>query len=245
MGGRKRAMHKSKARRFLKFEAFANIQLAMNTADVLVQNCLAGVTYHNLHALPNEPGKEYILPNGGRVIIKLQEAEQHARDAWFGPEYYEKSTVGEYDQYHNPKTVGNGLLSQLSTRDSNMTQYRWDYSGYLVSRQIVCFLIHNSPTMFGLHLLYIKGIKVTVLGRDNSNPCLCYVGKPKKNSKNWTIKEQVGKIKVYIKTKTADPLQPYEYEGFQVPWDLDPVYIGGQIGTRLKFTIYYKVRATR
>lgn len=222
-----------KSKKWSKFVYFANIANALNVTNENLDTILSGVPHIRSPAIPQP------LPAGHTQAV----FNQAARDSWFGP-LYAAGGAGPVDALNNPTTVGNGLLWMVSTKDDNMTFNRWDYSSYPITQTEIIAKWNANNNLAGAALqipatsIFVKGVKVNAQGRNSTMPSLCYLGYKKAGL--YKTREQINSIKGYFSTKKETV--GVNIGGAAYHWSLPQIDIGSTVFTRIKITVYYKIK---
>lgn len=229
---RMRMKRKLSKNKWQKFVFFSNIQPSHNISATRIGDIITGVANPALPAIAAAGG-------GG-----VQPHDAPARQVWFGP-LYAPLGAGGLDGVGNPTAIGDGMLAHISAKDPMMTQNRWDYSAaQLTPLDIInAWNRVNNPGggVFNVPIsrIFVKGIKVNALGRSISHPGIMWVI-TKKMDDVFKTREQVGKTKAYIATNKIPA--PVAVGGINLRWEIPSVVIAGPTYTRLRYTVYYKLR---
>lgn len=222
-----------KTKKWSKFTFFAMIQPALNTIDTYLDSLLSGNPIIRYVPIPQ------VMPPGAQISAHFPEA----RRSWFGNSYA-PGGAGALDANGNPTTVGDGMLWHLSTKDDNLIRERWDYSSFGVTQEQVIAKWEANNNVAGAALqipassIFVKGVKVNAQGRNVALPTLCYLGYNKGGM--YKTREQIGKIKGYFATK-KEPAG-INIGGQNYKWSLPRIDVGATVYTRIKVTVYYKIK---
>ena len=132
----------------------------------------------------------------------------------------------------------------ISTKDDNMTFNRWDYSSYPIQQADIIAKWNANNNVAGAALqipatsIFVKGVKVNAQGRNSTMPSLCYLGYKKANL--YKTREQINSIKGYFSTKKET--LGVNVGGVVYHWSLPQIDIGSTVFTRIKVTVYYKIK---
>lgn len=222
-----------KSKKWNKFTFFDIIKPALNTLNTYLDSVVTGNPLIRYQPVPA------VLPAGGQV----QAHDPDARTAWFG-NAYAAGAGGAVDVFGNPTTVGDGLLWPLSTKDDSMVAQRWDYSAYGLTQQEIIDKWNANNNVAGAALqipassIFVKGVKINAQGRNVQMPTLCYMGYNKGGM--YKTREQIGRIKGYFATKKET--NGVNIGGVNYRWSIPRVDVGATVYTRIKVTVYYKIK---
>lgn len=233
---RMRMKSKRAAGKWKTFTYFTNIQPAHNIDAIRIVEILRGeaVTAFAAVAVAGAPN--------------IKAFDQAARDEWFGAAAYGGGgAFGPHalDGFGNPTTLGTGLLSWINGKDVMMDHTRWDYSAYGITNTTIVQAWNRMNNVvgalvpIGMNHLFVKGVKVNVLGRDTGRPGLCFTAITKPDTP-IKLTEQIGKCKIYAATTKQDP--PVNIGGVNIRWKLPGLAVAGPAFSRVRVTIYYKLK---
>jgi len=233
--GRKfRATMKSKGSKWQKFVIFNNLLNAHELTQENAASALIGQATALNPAIPAVPGAAQIIAH-----------DPDSREAHFGP-LYAPGGAGAVDAVNNPTAVGDGMLEQLVIRDSVMGFTRWDYSSAKINAEYIGDEWDARNNAGGPLIaipataIFVKGLKINMLGRSTAMPGLMYLGYQKDAATPFKLREQVGKLRAYFKTARSAVAVPAGGRAFH--WSIPTIYISGPLYTRYKITVYYKVK---
>lgn len=173
----------------------------------------------------------------------ITQHDPDSRLSWYGPDGL---IAGNLDGDGNCTVIGTGMLREVNRRDAAIDADRWDYSGVTVTHNTIVTKWNALNNGGGLVAVpasqaYFKGLKINLLGRHPNHPGMMFIGTRKDINHPYKLREQMGKIKAYIPTR-KQAAGVGTVAGYAVFWDLPPIQLGGVIGTRIRYTAYYKVK---
>jgi len=236
-GKRFRAVMRSKGSKWQRFVIYDVLYNAHELTDVNAGAALTGT------ANSVQPPIPVAAPPGGMPPILAHNPD--ARTAYFGPAYA-PGAGGPVDANNNPTGIGDGLLSEISARDAVMGFTRWDYSAAEIDSEYICDQWDARNNAGGPLIaipataIFVKGIKINLLGRSMAMPGLMYLGYQKNAGTPYKLREQVGKMRAYFSAKREARAVPAGARALH--WSIPNIALGGPLYTRFKVTVYYKVK---
>lgn len=253
-GSKFRARIKAKGTKYQKFVFYGVIQAAQNITVDNGDKLLEGT------ANPARPA----VTAGQAVMPKLESSVS----IWFGPSSTAANIALENaaalapgyiapvgpvgnarnDAAGNTNNLGDGLLLEVNRRDLAMSQNRWDYGGFEFNAASIISAwnrVQNAGQgVFNVPItgVYVKGIKVSVAPRAQNTAGLVYFMTRADRQQPVKLRESIGKGRAYYKTKKNT--QGQLVVGNLIHWQLPDIWIGSYVGSRVKCTVYYKIKGS-
>lgn len=236
-GNKFRSRLRTKGGKWQKFVIYTNI----NPCLVTDTDRLSGI----VQGFPNilAPPASAAAFNAGAVVTP----NQRERIAWFGTNYAGLARDG----FGNPNAqMGNGMLATLAARDNMFVLGRWDYGATQLKEEDLINQWNRLNNAAGqavqipITKIFVKGVKVNLMGRNNSLPGLMYSLQTKADG-SAKFYEQIGKLRWYGAAKKNLLKPPVNIGGVNYPikWDLPQITFAGPVYTRIRYTFFYKVKS--